>query len=151
MNIAVPQTIVDVRCRRIAQSLHSAAIHLLRMLRTEDRAAGIGPARLSALSVLVFGGPCSLKRLSALEQVRPPTMSRIVAGLEADGLVHREIAAADARKIVLSATPKGRQLLLRARARRVNALAVKMMHLSPLEQRLLERGADVLQNLARRR
>src|SRR5258707_12671198 len=63
-----------------ADRLHSAAIHLLRRLRVRDRESGVGPAQLSALSVLVFGGPRSLGELANAEQVRPPTMSRIVAG-----------------------------------------------------------------------
>ncbi|MGA7856601.1 MAG: hypothetical protein WCA11_01650, partial [Terracidiphilus sp.] len=67
--------------QRIADQLHSAAIHLLRSVRTQDRSLGVGPAQLSALSVLVFGGPRSLTELAEAEQVRPPTMSRIVAGL----------------------------------------------------------------------
>ena len=74
----------------VADRVHSAAIHLLRHLRREDAASGIGPARLSALSVLVFGGPMPPRRLAAAEQVRPPTMSRIVAGLERGGLVARD-------------------------------------------------------------
>ena len=66
----------------IADRLHSAAIHLLRRVRKQDAATGEGPARLSALSVLVFGGPMTLGQLAAAEQVKPPTMSRIVTGLE---------------------------------------------------------------------
>src|SRR5256885_16104382 len=69
-----------------ADRLHSAAIHLLRRLRVRDRESGVGPAQLSALSVLVFGGPRSLGELADAEQVRPPTMSRIVAGRERGGL-----------------------------------------------------------------
>jgi len=65
---------------RVGDLLHSAAIHLLRKMRMRDRSIGIGPAQLSALSVLVFAGPRSLKELAAAEQVQPPTMSRIVAG-----------------------------------------------------------------------
>jgi MarR family len=72
-----------------ADKLHSAAIHLLRRLRARDRESGIGPAKLSALSVLVFGGSRSLGELAAAEQVRPPTMSRIVSGLERARLVRR--------------------------------------------------------------
>ena len=72
----------EVEAYRIGDLLHSAAIHLLRKVRAQDRSAGIGPAQLSALSVLVFGGPRSLKELADAEQVRPPTMSRIVVGLE---------------------------------------------------------------------
>src|SRR5262252_4263793 len=75
---------------QIADRLHSAAIHLLRRLRIRDSAIGIGPAQLSALSVLVFGGPRSLGELADAEQVRPPTMSRIVGGLVRSGLVKRK-------------------------------------------------------------
>ncbi|MGH9644237.1 MAG: MarR family winged helix-turn-helix transcriptional regulator, partial [Terriglobales bacterium] len=90
----------------LADQLHSAAIHLLRRLRVRDRESGVGPAQLSALSVLVFGGPRSLGELADAEQVRPPTMSRIVAGLQRSGLVRRH-ATEDARRVRLAATAKG--------------------------------------------
>src|SRR5271165_5058372 len=106
----------------IADRLHSAAIHLLRRLRVRDRESGVGPAQLSALSVLVFGGPKSLGELAAAEQVRPPTMSRIVAGLQDSGLVRRH-ATEDGRRIRLEATPKGVSLMWEARKRRVDLLA----------------------------
>ncbi len=70
-----------------ADRLHSAAIHLLRRVRLQDAAAGVGPAQLSALSVLVFAGPKALGELAAAEQVKPPTMSRVVAGLKRSRLV----------------------------------------------------------------
>src|SRR5437764_14696592 len=70
-----------------ADRVHSAAIHLLRGLRIRDRESGIGPAELSALSVLVFAGPKSLAELAQAEQGKPPTMSRIVAGLVRTKLV----------------------------------------------------------------
>src|SRR4051812_49977548 len=74
----------------LADRLHSAAIHLLRHLRKEDDASGLSAPRLSALSVVVFGGPLSLGALARAEQVRPPTMTRIVTGLQRDGLVTRK-------------------------------------------------------------
>src|SRR5207237_10862841 len=85
-----------------ADKLHSATIHLLRRLRVRDRESGIGPAQLSALSVLVFGGPKALGELADAEQVRPPTMSRIVSGLARAGLVQRE-ATEDGRRARLVA------------------------------------------------
>jgi len=133
----------------LADRLHSAAIHLLRTLRTRDRSLGIGPARLSALSVLVFGGPCSLKRLSALEQVRPPTMSRIVDGLESAGLVRRATAPDDARRIVLRATLKGVRIMRLGRARRVEYLAGQLAQLSHGEQLALARALEVLESVVR--
>src|ERR671922_1770237 len=101
----------------IADRLHSAAIHLLRCLRVTDQASGIGPAQLSALSVLVFAGPRSLGELAEAEQVRPPTMSRIVAGLQRAGLVCR-LETQDKRRMLLEATPKGTKILQEARKRR---------------------------------
>ena len=55
----------------VADRVHSSAIHLLRRLRRVDEETGLSAPKLSALSVLVFGGPCSMGRLAAAEQVRP--------------------------------------------------------------------------------
>src|SRR5437870_7092437 len=117
----------------IAERLHSAAIHLLRRLRVTDRASGIGPAQLSALSVLVFGGPRSLGELAEAEQVRPPTMSRIVSGLERTGLVKRE-ATEDGRRVRLVATAKGTKILWEGRKRRVESLANALASLGEAER-----------------
>lgn len=70
----------------VADRLHSAAIHLLRHLRQEDLKLGLGPAQLSALSVLVFGGPQTIGALARIEQVAAPTVSRLVDALAAAGL-----------------------------------------------------------------
>src|SRR5919202_2354129 len=88
-----------------ADRLHSAAIHLLRRLRKQDDASGLTAPRLSALSVVVFGGPLSLGALAAAEQVRPPTMTRIVSALERAGLVERSPHPTDGRQVLLTATP----------------------------------------------
>jgi len=119
------------RAAEVADRLHSAAIHLLRLVRKQDTKSGEGPARLSALSVLVFGGPRSLGQLAAAEQVKPPTMTRIVAGLVRTGLAERVKDPAVARKIRLHATAAGTRLLQGARQRRIKYLAD---HLAPLTQ-----------------
>lgn len=107
---------------RAADHLHSVAIHVLRYAREADRASGVSPARLSALSVLVYGGARTIGELADAEHVRPPTMTRIVAGLEADGLARRERSHADARSTVVRATPKGERVLERARAARLQRI-----------------------------
>src|SRR5579862_2223943 len=89
----------------LADRLHSTAIHLLRRVRKQDARTGEGPARLSALSVLGFGGPMTLGQLAATEQVKPPTMSRIVTGLEHSRLAERLSDAGDARRVRIRATP----------------------------------------------
>lgn len=133
----------------IADKLHSAAIHLLRRLRVRDRESGIGPAQLSALSVLVFGGPRSLGELADAEQVRPPTMSRIVSGLQRAGLVKRE-ATEDGRRVRLLATAKGTKILWEGRKRRVESLAKALALLGETERARLAELAELLPEIVRK-
>lgn len=132
-----------------ADKLHSAAIHLLRRLRVRDRETGIGPAQLSALSVLVFGGPRSLGELADAEQVRPPTMSRIVSGLQKAGLVKRE-ATEDGRRVRLVATAKGTKMLWDGRKRRVESLANALAALGETERGRLRELAELLPEIVRK-
>ena len=131
----------------VADRLHSAAIHLLRALRREDHALGVGPAKLSALSVLVFGGPRSIGALARAEQVRLPTMSRLVAALERDGLAARTPDPADGRASRVHPTARGRSVLHRGRARRVAALTRRLAQLSEADRVLLARAADLIEGL----
>ena len=133
----------------VADRLHSAAIHLLRRLRREDDASGLSAPRLSALSVIVFGGPITLTALAAAEQVRPPTMTRLVQGLERDGLVVRERVADDARAVMIRATPRGTRLLGEGRTRRVKQLARDLAALEAAELQLLARAAVLLERVTR--
>ena len=134
---------------QVADRLHSAAIHLLRRLRVRDLASGIGPAQLSALSVLVFGGPRSLGELADAEQVRPPTMSRIVAGLERDGMVRRH-ETEDKRRFRLEATAKGTKILEEGRRRRVESLARAAQLLDEAEVQKLGELTELLERILQR-
>jgi DNA-binding MarR family transcriptional regulator len=146
----------DVKPKRLAggetfetaDRLHSAAIHLLRRLRVRDRESGVGPAQLSALSVLVFGGPRSLGELADAEQVRPPTMSRIVTGLERAGLVRRHTTE-DGRRVRLEASGKGAKILQAGRQRRVESLAKALALLSEKELQQLGDLTVLLQQVIR--
>src|SRR6185503_1445622 len=120
--------------RTIADRLHSAAIHLLRRLRVEDKAMGLSAPRASALSVLVFRGPVTMSALAEAEQVRRPTITRLVDSLERRGLVRRVNDPADGRIQLVEATAAGKRLLQKGRARRVERLVKAMAHLS-LEDR----------------
>lgn len=131
----------------VADRLHSAAVHLLRRIRQEDAGAGIGPTQLSALSVLVFGGPKSLKELAHIDQVTPATMSRVVAGLERLGLVERASDPRDRRMLQVTPTSTGRVLLRRGRHRRVIALAGFLDPLTPDELACLRRAAELVERV----
>ena len=134
---------------RTADRLHSAAIHLLRRLRTEDAAAGLSAPRLSALSVVVFGGPITLGDLAAAEQVRPPTITRLVRDLVHDRLVRLVTDAADRRVRRVEATARGRRLLDDGRRRRVARLTAAVAALTPAEQRTLHSAVGLLERVAR--
>jgi DNA-binding MarR family transcriptional regulator len=130
-----------------ADRLHSAAIRLLRLVRTEDAQSGIGPAQLSALSVLVFGGPKTLSELATLEQVRPPTMSRIVDGLVRKKLVYRVDGENDRRTLRLSPTMKGEKLMLAGKERRFKALAERFETLASTDLKTLRAAAELMLKL----
>jgi DNA-binding MarR family transcriptional regulator len=129
----------------VADRLHSAAIHLLRRLRVEDEALGISAPRLSALSVLVFAGPMRIGELAHLEQVEPPTMTRLVDGLERDGYVTRSPDPDDARAVTVHATDAGRAALLEGRRRRVEAFTSLLATLPQRELAQLARGVAALE------
>jgi DNA-binding MarR family transcriptional regulator len=135
----------------VADRLHSAAIHLLRRVRNQDAVTGEGPARLSALSVLVFSGPKTLGELAAAEQVKPPTMSRIVTGLRRSRLVEITADAHDGRRRQIHASSKGVALLRAGRKRRVSYLADRLTCVSKQELARLREALDLLEGILRDR
>jgi DNA-binding MarR family transcriptional regulator len=133
----------------VADRLHSAAIHLVRHARKQDVLSRQGPARLSALSVLVFGGPMTLGQLAEVEQVKAPTMSRIVAGLKRSGFARIDPDAKDARRIRVSVTPKGASLLQQARKRRIQIVAETLAPLAQEELSTLRQAAALIEQTIR--
>jgi len=134
----------------VADRIHSAAIRLLRGLRRQDDKWGLSAPRLSALSVVVFGGPITLGDLARAEQVRPPTMTRLVQALEGERLVTRTPDADDKRVAWIKATARGRRLLLRGRKARVRALAASLKSLDRGSVETLDRAAGLLETVAKR-
>jgi DNA-binding MarR family transcriptional regulator len=133
----------------LADRLHSAAIHLLRRLRREDDASGLPAPQLSAMSVIVFGGPITLGALAAAEQVRPPTITKLVALLEEQGLVEREIDHDDRRIVRVRATARGTRLLYDGRRRRVASLAESVRGLPAADRAALAKAIPILEKIAR--
>ena len=114
-------------------------------MRREDPATGVPPAQLSALSVLVFGGPRTLGELAAAEQVRPPTMTRVVQGLDAAGLVQRARDPDDGRIVRLQATAKGRRVMQRGRERRVERFATLLDRLDRGDIERVREAAELVE------
>jgi DNA-binding MarR family transcriptional regulator len=128
----------------VARRVHSAALHLMRYVRAQDTALGVPPAQLSALSVVTFGGKTSLSELARAEQVRPPTMSRIIDALVRDGLVKRETDEKDRRSIIITATEKGTRIMHEGRGRREKRLLELLQPLRREEIDLLDRASEIL-------
>ena len=128
----------------VADRLHSAAIRVLRRVRVADEKSGLSAARLSALSVVVYGGPLPLGRLAEIEQVRAPTMTALVRGLESDGLVRRSAGRRDRRVVLVTATARGRRVLEQARRRRLELLAAVLERLTPAERESIRGAAEAL-------
>jgi DNA-binding MarR family transcriptional regulator len=122
-------------------------MHLLRKLRREDGESGLNAPRLSALSVIVFAGPVTLRDIAAAEQVRPPTMTRIVDALVEQGLVTRTRNEADGRSTLIATTKAGKKLLMQGRERRVRALARQIAALDLRERGVLEESVLILKRV----
>lgn len=132
----------------IAERLHSAAIRLLRRVRVADSETGLSAPKLSALSVLAFGGAMRLTDLAAAEQVRAPTMSKLVAELEAEGLAAKRADATDKRSVKIEVTAKGRALMEEGRKRRLVLLRKRLGRFTAAELQVLDKAADLMARVA---
>jgi DNA-binding MarR family transcriptional regulator len=123
-----------------AARLRTAIARLNRRLRQET----VGELTLSQWSALVAvegGGRMRIGDLAEHEHVSAPTATRLVASLEAEGLVQREVDDADRRATVVSLAEPGRQALAELRRKRTEALAARLAALTPAD---LERLVDAL-------
>lgn len=141
----LPKGVQATLRNRVANRLHSAAIHLLRRARLEDRASGLSPERLSLLSVLVFGGPRTASELADIEMVSRPAITRIVNALESSGHVRRERSERDRRVWLIHVTAKGRQAMEIARERRVRRISVELDGLTREELATLDEATRTLE------
>ena len=132
----------------VANRLPSAAIHLLRRARRVDAESHLPAPQLSALSVVVYAGPITLGALAAAEQVRPPTMTRLVGTMEDAGLVTRESDPADRRVTRIAATAKGRRVLEDGRDRRIAVIAEALAALPPRDIAAIDEALDAIEKIA---
>lgn len=132
----------------VATALHRAAIHLLRTVRIADDETGVSAPKLSALSVLTFGGAQSLTGLARAEQVTSATMSKLVSDLEADGLVAKRVDKEDRRGLRIEVTAKGRALMEEGRKRRLALLNTRIAKLTREERAQLAEASALMMRLA---
>lgn len=113
----------------------------------QEAGTDLSPSLTSALATLEHSGPLTPSELAELERVQRPTATRIVAKLEAEGLVDRAADPSDGRSNLVSASREGRALLRRLRTRKNAYLARRLRGLDADEIEALQRAADVLERL----
>lgn len=143
--VGTPRT----RRHRVANALNSTAIHALRAARVDDSRTGLSPERLSLLSVLVYGGPATMSRLSQTEQVSPPAVTRTVGALEAAGLVRRAPVKRDRRQTLVTATTAGRRILEEGRRARIDRLAGVLETLDATELATVDEALELIRRALR--
>ena len=132
----------------LASALRPSVLRLARRLRQmRDESLDLNSNQLSAMSVLLNNGDLTMGQLAALEKVRPPSMTRIVNGLELRGLVARTPRVTDGRQSVVSLTDSGRQILLANRRRRDQWLAQRLAELEPEERDVLRKSVAILEKV----
>jgi DNA-binding MarR family transcriptional regulator len=113
----------DLDVRDVAAAIHVSMGLLLRRLRQVRTPGGLSVPETSALARLDRNGPATSSELARVEQISPQSMGATLGALEARGLVARDPDVRDGRRIVLSVTEAGRQLLRDKRDARTEQLA----------------------------
>jgi DNA-binding MarR family transcriptional regulator len=134
----------------VADRLHSLSIHLLRQVRREDPATGLSAARLSALSVVVYGNYPTVSEVAAAEQVSTATASRLVQALMREGLVEPVRFSNDGRSYKIRATRTGERVLREGRKRRVAHLTALLKELPQRDLESLDVAAVILGHVLER-
>ncbi len=130
----------------IASHLRLSVFRASRTLRRESQ-AGISPTLLAALSTIERHGPMTAGALAAHEQVRKPTVTRILASLVAEGLVERTPDPIDGRVSWVQMTPAGRALMRAVRRRTDRYLAQRLKRLDAGDLTTLERASEILDRI----
>ncbi len=127
----------------LASHLRLSVFRASRTLRRESQ-AGVSPTLLAALSTIERHGPMRPGDLATHEQVRKPTVTRILAALVAEGFVERTPDPVDRRVSWVQLTPAGRALMRAVRRRSDRYLAQRLRRLDPEDVATLERAAGIL-------
>lgn len=140
---ALPRTVAP---GELAGRLRFGVMRLARTLRRQS-VSGISPSQLATLSTVERAGPITVGKLAESEQVRPPTMTKIVAALVEAGLVTRQPDPLDRRMAWVLCTPEGKKLIRTARRRGDEWLAKRLRSLPPADLAVLDRASEILERL----
>jgi DNA-binding MarR family transcriptional regulator len=133
----------------LATALRTTILRLARRLRQmRDESLDLNGNQLSAMAVLLNSGDQLMGELAAAERIRPPSMTRIVNGLEERGFVARRPDPRDGRQCLVTLTEPGRTILLANRRRRDEWMARRLAELGNDERDVLRRAVTILDRLA---
>ncbi len=133
----------------VAIRLRAAVSHLGRQLRAGMPEQALGSAALGVLSQLYRGGPLTPTQLARREGVRPQTLTRLLAELEAAGHVTRRAHELDGRQSLLALSPRGARVLTAEAKRREASLAAALgQQLAPRERAALLKACELIDRIA---
>jgi DNA-binding MarR family transcriptional regulator len=143
-NLPAPSATSDVA--PLASRLRLAIARTARRLR-QEAGGDLSPSQTAALATIEQQGPLTPSELAAAERVQRPTATRIIARLEAGGLIERAADPADGRACLVTVTARGRELLQRLRGRKNAYLARNLRDLDADDLATLERAAEILERV----
>jgi len=130
----------------LAPRLRFAVTRTARRLR-QEAGGGLSPTLNAALATVAGHGPLTPSELAARERIQRPTATRLIAKLEADGLVARTADPADGRSFLIAATADGAALIQELRTRKDAFLAARLRRLPSEDRAVLARAAELLEDL----
>jgi DNA-binding MarR family transcriptional regulator len=133
----------------LASHLRHTIVRAARRLR-QEAGGELSPSLTAALSTVDRHGPLTPSEVAARERIQRPTVTRVLARLEEQGLVERMTDPGDRRSSFVTTTAEGRALLKELRTRKTAFLAERLARLEPEERAALERAADILERVLER-
>ena len=133
----------------LASTLRVSVMRLSRRLRAERLQTDLSLNQLATLGTLDRHGSLTPRELAAHERVQPPSMTRVLAGLEERGLILRTPHQSDGRQHLVSLTADARTLLKEDRRKREAWLAQRLAELTQEERDVLRAAAPVIERLTR--
>ena len=131
----------------LASELRLSLLRATRRLRAQRVNTAATLSQLSALGTVYRSGPLSAGEIAAIEQVQPPSMTKILASLEQAGWIERSSHPDDRRQSVIAITEAGRELLAEETRVRDEWLAKRLVEFSDEDLRKLRAAVEVLDRL----
>jgi DNA-binding MarR family transcriptional regulator len=137
------------RTAELASELRVAVMRLARRLRTERPDTGLSLTQIATLGTIDRHGSLTPREIAEHERVQPPSMTRVLAGLEQLGLIVRTPHSRDGRQHLVSLTKAAQDLLREDKRRREAWLAQRLAELTVEERELLAAAAPIIDRITR--